>query len=120
MEVVPEHVAFLAENRRQHGVMADISSDICYDGNMRSIWDPDYPTRLAYAWHVFGQESIRETRSLLKNGKDVNEGKVAENLHGNRVTLLCTSSRWYSSSKETTYTDLLCPSIPLVYMLPYT
>lgn len=90
MTVRPEYAVFLSENRRQHGDLQGISSDISYEGNMRSVFDPRYPSRLAYSWWTFAQQLVLDHRSL-KNDKDLAKGVVAENLTGNRVTILCNS-----------------------------
>lgn len=91
MESRPDCVVFLAENRRQHGGLQDIASDAFYGGEMRTVYNPDYPSQVEYAWHLFGQECIMELRARLRNNKDLNEGKVAEFLTGNRITVLCNS-----------------------------
>lgn len=87
----PDCVVFLSENRRQQGGLHEIASDIIYDGNMRTIYDPRYPSQLASTYHAFAQGLIRRMR-IAKKDRDVGRGKVAEYLTGNRVTLVCNSS----------------------------
>lgn len=87
----PDCVVFLSENRRQHGDLHEISSETFYEGEMRTVYDTRYPTRLASVWHTFAQQFVRDMRAL-NSDKDPNDDVVAEYLHGNRVSLLCSSS----------------------------
>lgn len=91
MEERPDCAVFLSTNRRQHGGLEEIASDIFYDGTMRSAYDSRDPSQLAYTYHLFGQELVRDMRAICKD-KEVSKGKVAEFLSGNRVTVICNSS----------------------------
>lgn len=86
----PDCAVFLSENRRQQGGLHEIASDIIYDGKMRTIYDPRYPSQLASTYHAFAQDLIRKMR-IASKGRDVKKGRVAECLTGNRVTLVCNS-----------------------------
>lgn len=54
-------VVFLPENHRQRGALQEIPSDLFYDGNVRSPFDPRYPSKLELSWHTYMQETTRGT-----------------------------------------------------------
>lgn len=92
MKQVPQRVVFLPDNFRQRDRLQELASQLFYDGKMRSPFDPLYPDALTLTWHNFGQELVKENRKRRKDN-DVDRDKAEDFLTGNRVTMICESTR---------------------------
>lgn len=92
MEEAPQHVVFLRDNFRQRGGLQELASQLFYDGKMRTPFDRLDPDPLSLLWHNFGQELINENRKRRRDA-DVDKDKAEEFLTGNRVTMICESTR---------------------------
>lgn len=84
-----KHMIFLSENFRQHGGLEILSSELFYDGEMKSGLSPE-PTITTQKWYQWGQKLIQDSHvQRPPKSKD----QAAEFLTYNRITYAMRSDR---------------------------